>query len=402
MGSQQAKSQSPPTHTHNRSTYPKAKQYHAPHPKPIQSLKMSHASHSSHRPKAKREAPNPPPINSNADHQSTLIPTPANCTRHQCYQNTIRHTALIATCYISRRNRRRKPDLVNFRPVMKTVFLAILALQICLDRRGFSPNAMDGQAGPKTHAALAAYCAANGLPPPAAGEEEFAFGKYFPDEPDLFTTVEVTAADIASLTAIPDAPAEKAKLGKMGYESVKEMFAERGHVTQNTLARLNPHIVWDRVAPGTKISIPETSPVAVGDKAAFVKISLSRFSVTPFDINGRPIAYFPCSIAKNRSKRPPLGEIKIITQIPDPNYTYTPDYTPKGKRAERHIFPPGPNNPVGVAWLGLSIPGYGIHGTPLPERIGRAESHGCFRLANWNVEKLYELVRAGTRVVIKP
>ena len=285
---------------------------------------------------------------------------------------------------------------------MKTVFLAILALQIALDRRGFSPNAMDGQAGGKTRAALGAYCTANNLPAPAPGEEEFAFEKYFPDEPDLFTTVEVTAEDIASLTAIPDIPAGKAKLRRMGYESIKEMFAERGHVTQNTLGRLNPHIVWSNVTPGTKIAIPEVSPVAIGEKAAFVKVSLSKFSVTAYDINGRPMALFPCSIAKNRAKRPPPGEIKIITQIPNPNYTYTPDFTPKGKKVERHIFPPGPNNPVGVAWLGLSIPGYGIHGTPLPERIGRAESHGCFRLANWNAEKLYDLVRAGTRVIIEP
>ena len=292
--------------------------------------------------------------------------------------------------------------LVNFYAIMKTVFLAILALQIALDRRGFSPNAMDGQAGGKTRAALGAYCTANNLPAPAPGEEEFAFEKYFPDEPDLFTTVEVTAEDIASLTAIPDIPAGKAKLRRMGYESIKEMFAERGHVTQNTLGRLNPHIVWSNVTPGTKIAIPEVSPVAIGEKAAFVKVSLSKFSVTAYDINGKPMALFPCSIAKNRAKRPPPGEIKIITQIPNPNYTYTPDFTPKGKKVERHIFPPGPNNPVGVAWLGLSIPGYGIHGTPLPERIGRAESHGCFRLANWNAEKLYDLVRARTRVIIEP
>lgn len=285
---------------------------------------------------------------------------------------------------------------------MKTVFLAILALQICLDRRGFSPNAMDGQTGGKTRAALAAYCAANNLRPPNPGEEEFAFERYFPDEPDLFTTVEVTAEDIASLTRIPDTPAGKSRMAKMGYESIREMFAERGHVTQITLGRLNPHIVWENVAPGTKIKIPEVSPVAVGAKAAFVRISLSGFTVTACDLNGRPMALFPCSIAKNRTKRPPPGEIRITTQIANPNYTYTPDHTPKGRRMERHIFPPGPNNPVGVVWLGLSIPGYGIHGAPLPERIGRAESHGCFRLANWNAEKLYELVRAGTRVIIEP
>ena len=286
--------------------------------------------------------------------------------------------------------------------IMKTVFLTILALQICLDRRGFSPNAMDGQTGSKTRAALAAYCAANNLPPPKPGEEEFAFEKYFPDEPDILTTVEVTAADIASLTKIPESPAAKSKLQRMGYETIKEMFAERGHITQNTLGRLNPHIVWDNVAAGTKIRIPEVSPMAVGAKAAFIKVSLSRLTVTAMDVNGKPMALFPCSIAKNRAKRPPPGEIKIITQIPDPNYTYTPDHVPKGRRAERHIFPPGPNNPVGVAWLGLSIPGYGIHGAPHPERIGRAESHGCFRLANWNAEKLYELVTIGTRVVIEP
>lgn len=284
---------------------------------------------------------------------------------------------------------------------MNTVFLAILALQICLDRRGFSPNSMDGQAGGKTRAALAAYCAANNLPPPKTGEEEFAFKQYFPDEPDLFTTMEVTREDIDSLTKIPDTPAAKSRLTRMGYESINEMFAERGHVTPNTLRRLNPHIDWGKITVGTRIRVPEVSPVAVGDKTAFVRISLSRFTVTAYDINGKPIALFPCSIAKNRTKRPPPGEIKIITQIANPNYTYTPDHTQKGKRPERHIFPPGPNNPVGVAWLGLSIPGYGIHGTPLPERIGRAESHGCFRLANWNAEKLYELVRAGTRVIIE-
>ena len=292
--------------------------------------------------------------------------------------------------------------MLNFHAIMKTVFLAILALQICLDRRGFSPNAMDGQTGSKTRAALAAYCAANNLPPPKPDEEEFAFEKYFSDEPDLFITVEVNAADIAALTKIPESPAAKSKLQRMGYETILEMFAERGHVTQNTLKRLNPHIVWNKATVGTKIKIPEVSPVAVGDKAAFIKVSLSRFTVTAMNINGKPMAQFPCSIAKNRSKRPPPGEIKIITQIPNPNYTYTPDYTPKGTRIERHIFPPGPNNPVGVVWLGLSIPGYGIHGAPLPERIGRAESHGCFRLANWNAEKLYELVRAGTRVIIEP
>ena len=212
----------------------------------------------------------------------------------------------------------------------------------------------------------------------------------------------MTAQDLAALVKIPNDPAKKSALPRLGYETLNEMFAERGHVTQNTLRRLNPHVVWTNVTVGTKIKIPEVSPVAIGDKAALIKVSLSKFTVTALDAARKPLAVFPCSIAKDKAKRPPPGEIKIVTQIADPNYTYTPDFTPKGRKPARHIFPPGPNNPVGTVWLGLSIPGYGIHGTPLPERIGRAESHGCFRLANWNAEKLYELVKPGTRVLIEP
>lgn len=283
----------------------------------------------------------------------------------------------------------------------KTAFLAILALQICLDRRGYSPNAMDGQAGAKTHAALAAYCSANGLPPPRQEKIESAFDRYFPDEPDLFCTAEVCAGDLEAITRIPQDPAKKANLPGMGYESILEMFAERGHVTPNTLKRLNPKIAWPDVTVGTKITLPEVSPVAVGDKASLVKVSLTRFNISAISASGKVMALFPCSIARDKAKLPPTGEVRIVTQIANPNYTYTPDFTPRGKKASRYIFPPGPNNPVGTVWLGLSIPGYGIHGTPIPERIGRAESHGCFRLANWNAEKLYELVKPGTRVLIE-
>ena len=65
------------------------------------------------------------------------------------------------------------------------------------------------------------------------------------------------------------------------------------------------------------------------------------------------------------------------------------------------ILPPGPNNPVGVAWISLDLPGYGIHGTPSPEHVGRTESHGCFRLANWNAEYLLRLVNVGTPVYVE-
>jgi lipoprotein-anchoring transpeptidase ErfK/SrfK len=92
--------------------------------------------------------------------------------------------------------------------------------------------------------------------------------------------------------------------------------------------------------------------------------------------------------------------------VHDPNYTFDPAVFPESEEARnlgrKLIIPPGPNNPVGVAWIGLDRPGYGIHGTPNPEQVGRTESHGCFRLANWDARALLGLVRVGLPVVVEP
>ena len=86
-------------------------------------------------------------------------------------------------------------------------------------------------------------------------------------------------------------------------------------------------------------------------------MSLARREITAFDRHGNLIALFPCSIAAEKNKRPPAGEIQVATLIPDPNYTYTPD-APGDRR--KYLYPPGPNNPVGLAWIGLTLPTYGI------------------------------------------
>lgn len=288
-----------------------------------------------------------------------------------------------------------------------------LAVQICLDRAGCSCNTIDGQWGRKSQSALEHYCRDRKLPVPETPEA--AYDTIFAKEKRLFKFENVTAADIAALVAMPSDPAEKSELDRMGYATIKEMFAERGHVSERALERLNPRIDWSNVKVGDRIIIPDfpsmEEELSVWPKAqstapkrpdaALVKVSLSRFEITAYDKSGRLLGLYPCSIARSKSKLPPQGELRLTTPVAKPNYTYTPDYVPPGQKMQRYIFPEGENCPVGVAWLGLDLAGYGIHGTPTPESIGNAESHGCFRLSNWNAARLYALCPVGTLVLVE-
>ena len=280
-----------------------------------------------------------------------------------------------------------------------------MALQICLDRRNISVSAIDGQYGRKTSTAVAAWCRRTGRPLPPAGYEDRYWEAYFPGETNLLCEATVTQADVKALVKMPTRPAAIAALPAMGFATLQEMFAERGHVTETTLRRLNPNLAWPNPPVGSRVVLPYfPQPEASADAnrkptlAASLKVSLSKFTVWALDGKGGVLALFPCSIAADKAKRP-AGTLKVTTVIPNPNYTYSPDRPSAGRG--KHVFPPGPNNPVGIAWVGLSLPGYGIHGTPNPEAIGRAQSHGCFRLANWNAERLRQMVHSGIPVVVE-
>ena len=240
-----------------------------------------------------------------------------------------------------------------------------LALQIALDRRGFSCNAIDGQWGRKSQVALATYCAVHGYAVPPA--PEIARDVLFPRETSLFRVETVTQREYDALVRIPATPEGKAALKAMGYETIMEMYAERGHLTEGALRRLNPGVAWPNPPVGTRVKIPDFQPPDKEPVASVLRVTLSRFEITAFDGKGRLIALFPCSIAADKAKLPPEGELQVTTLIPHPDYTYTPDRIAKGGRIVRRIFPPGPNNPVGSSWIGLTLPGYGIHGTPKPE-----------------------------------
>ncbi len=196
---------------------------------------------------------------------------------------------------------------------------------------------------------------------------------------------------------------DKAKAARLGYNDIWELLAEKFHCTRGYLKALNPDV--HTPVAGTQIIGPKVFPAAPLPHAASLRIYLGETSLEALDARGHVIAFFPCSIAKDKNKRP-HGELTVKVVDDHPDYTFDPALFAAAAKAEgithKLTIPPGPRNPVGTTWVGLSLPGYGIHGTPDPEAISRTQSHGCFRLANWNAEKVLKMVSVGTPVDVEP
>jgi lipoprotein-anchoring transpeptidase ErfK/SrfK len=277
----------------------------------------------------------------------------------------------------------------------------IAAYQVALERIHFSCGFIDGDQGMRTQRMLRAFQTSRGLPVTGFLDQQTRDAIGEPGEP--FLSYVVTADDVASIMPKPTSWIAKSKAKRLGYNDIWEMLAEKFHCTRAYLKALN-HDVVTPVA-GTEIIGPKVVPAAPIPKAASLRILLSETSIEALDANGKIIAFFPCSIAKDKNKRP-HGLLTVKVVDPNPDYTFDPALFVDASKAEgithKMMIPPGPRNPVGTTWVGLSLPGYGIHGTPDPEAISRTQSHGCFRLANWNAQKVLKMVKVGTPVDVEP
>jgi lipoprotein-anchoring transpeptidase ErfK/SrfK len=279
----------------------------------------------------------------------------------------------------------------------------VLEAQVALDRLAISPGSIDGLLGSQTRAAVRAFQVQQGLP--VTGELDAVTRAQLPLLSASVATCRVEPPDLARLLPLANTWLGKSEQPRLDYETVLEVLAERSHAHPNLLRRLNPAFDWNAVSPGTVINVPATGRIPPEAKAALVRIRLRERTLQAFDAASRLLAHFPCSIAARLEKRP-VGELRVIVVVPNPDYMFNPDNFPESAEARelgrKLRLSPGPNNPVGTAWIGLNLSGYGIHGTPRPEDVGRTESHGCFRLANWNAEYLAQLVGVGTPVQIEP
>lgn len=275
-----------------------------------------------------------------------------------------------------------------------------LLAQLALVSRGISPGSIDGVGGAQSREALRAFQADNGLE--ASGQLDRDTRQALRIAGPAFSEYLVTRADLDRLSPVPTTWVGKAAARRLDYESLAEMIAEQTQCHPAFLRRLNPSVDWAKVSPGTRLNVLNAR-FPPPRRAALVRISLASKWLRAFDDRGRLLAHFPCSIAASVQKRP-VGILAVATIVKDPNYTMDPAVFPESAEARalnrKLVLSPGPNNPVGLAWIGLNRPRYGIHGTPHPEQVGRTESHGCFRLANWNADYLRQMCWVGLQVSI--
>lgn len=283
-------------------------------------------------------------------------------------------------------------------PAPPALDVAAVARQAALDRAGFSPGLIDGRIGRKTQLALRAFQVYHNLA--ASGEFDAATQTALglARTPPLRTYL-VTAADRAQVGGpIPGDWNVRARLKRCHYESLSALLAERGHCTQAALRALNPGRPLDRLRPGELVVLPNVHEQKLSFDPQRIEINLSEKVLRVFDEADRVAALLHCSIAELPEKRP-KGRTSVTVIVFDPEYAFKPEMWPEVTNVERTLYiAPGPRNPVGLCWIGLARPGYGIHGTPYPELIGKTGSHGCIRLANWDALRLGRSIEVGLPV----
>jgi len=265
--------------------------------------------------------------------------------------------------------------------------------------------------------------------------------------PEAYREYVITDEDGKWVGPLPRSPAEQEKLKALPYTDLWELVAEKFHCSVNFLHELNPTPADLKV--GDTVKVPNVPEFAMADVVALEKQrreekkqkdlaakAAAEASPTPSlqgDASPAPtptlaptpapplyhlvllrpdrlievyegdkmVACFPCTPG-SKDVPVPEGRWKVTSNILLPYYRWDKSVLDSGVRSENAFnLPPGPNSPVGIVWMGINRPSVGMHGTTSPDQIGRNESHGCIRLANWDAFLLSQMIGKGTQVEVR-
>lgn len=334
----------------------------------------------------------------------------------------MRRTALLAACLASA-SLGPVPASAAGTKAAVAVDQGVLQTQVILDHLGFSPGVLDGKLGMSLTTAVKGFQEANGLDINGTLDKptQAAMAKYqtIPATQTVTLTPELLAGPYTN--PFPKRRPQQAKLPELGYRNAMEKFGEMFHTTPAVLIALNS--ADTKLSPGVKITVPNAIATArdydpklpekwrqtlsglnVDSKqpqGAKIVVDKSDQVLRVLDADGKLVAQFQATMGSKHDPLP-IGTWKILGPAYNPPFHYNPKLFWDAKKGEKKAtLPAGPNGPVGVVWLDLSKPHYGIHGTPEPLTIGRAESHGCIRLTNWDVARLSLMIKPGTPAVFQ-
>lgn len=287
-----------------------------------------------------------------------------------------------------------KPDLRDER----TGFIGLLRAQTLLDRSWMSPGEIDGRGGTNTDRAIGGFQRAAGLK--VTGRLDEATWKALEKRGPALVKYTLTEADVKGpFRPMPGSMYGKAKLPALSYSSVGEALGEKFHIRPAALVQLNPG--KDLSVAGTEIIVPNVLDIPKLPQATRIVVSEVAKLLMLINPEGKVFAQFPVTTGSERDPLP-IGEWELRSVARNPHYNYNPKLFKGAKPGPLATLPPGPNSPVGVMWMGLSKPHYGIHGTPEPGSISKTQSNGCIRMTNWSVLQVSNAVSRGTPVTLIP